>query len=127
MPVYDYTGPILYQASCPFYFEALHRPNINFQGHHRILTKYNHQNRHHGSSLVSHKLEYGKASCTLSGSYEEQVVAFGYPIKSTLKIDYSRLNRSLSHYHNCMEVNVLKSAYLTTSYFLNIHRNSLYQ
>lgn len=54
-------------------------------------------------------LEYGKASCTLSGSYEEQVVAFGYPIKSTLKIDYSRLNRSLSHYHNCMEVNVLKS------------------
>lgn len=32
-------------------------------------------------------------SCTLSGSFEDQVLAFGYPIVSTFRVDYERVYR----------------------------------
>lgn len=42
-------------------------------------------------------LGYGEvsSSCTISGFFEEQVVAFGYPVNSTFIIDYNRLYREV--------------------------------
>lgn len=56
-------------------------------------------------------LKEGMSSCTISGSFEDQVVACGYPIISTFKIDYSKLNASISHSSckNTEEVKLLKS------------------
>lgn len=36
-----------------------------------------------------------KTACTISGSFEEQVVAFGYPIKSAFRINYTAAYREL--------------------------------
>ena len=36
------------------------------------------------------------SSCTLSGSFTDQVIAFGYPIQPTFKLNYTELYRDLS-------------------------------
>lgn len=52
-----------------------------------------------------------KTSCTISGSFVEQVVAFGYPIKPCFQIDYSKvksdLNRIEKTYGKKYEVSIL--------------------
>ena len=35
-------------------------------------------------------------ACTLSGSFEEQTVAFGYPVKPCFRINYTRLKKQLA-------------------------------
>lgn len=54
-----------------------------------------------------------KTACTLSGSFSDQVVAFGYPIVPAFKIDYAGLRRDLKRieqtYGKHMELDVLKS------------------
>lgn len=52
-------------------------------------------------------------SCTLSGSFEDQVVAFGYPIIPTFKIDFRKLYRTLAGiegvYGHRREISILKA------------------
>lgn len=38
-----------------------------------------------------------KVSCTLSGSFEEQVVAFGYPVSKAFSVDFSKLSIELNN------------------------------
>lgn len=64
-----------------------------------------------GLSLDTNRLGNG-ASCTISGSFTEQVVAFGYPIKSAFKLDYKKVNSDLARiarlYGNMYEINILR-------------------
>lgn len=50
--------------------------------------------------------------CTISGSYEDQIVAFGYPITPAFKIDYKALSKDLNRieelYGNQRELDILR-------------------
>lgn len=52
------------------------------------------------------------SACTLSGSFEEQVTAFGYPVKACFTIDYpgfyDELSRIKQIYGNCVEITTLE-------------------
>lgn len=65
-----------------------------------------------GLSLNTNRVN-SAISCTLSGSFEEQVIAFGYPIETCFKIDYKSLLRDLNrierYYGNHYEIDVLRS------------------
>lgn len=51
-------------------------------------------------------------ACTISGSFEDQIVAFGYPIVPAFKIDYKRLKADLNRiektYGKHMEIEILR-------------------
>ena len=53
------------------------------------------------------------SACTLSGSFEEQVTAFGYPVKACFTIDYpgfyDELTRIEQIYGKCVEITTLKN------------------
>ena len=65
-----------------------------------------------GLSLNTNRIN-SAISCTLSGSFEEQVIAFGYPIEVCFKIDYKTLFRDLSrierYYGNHYEIDILRN------------------
>lgn len=52
-----------------------------------------------GLSLNTDRLG-NNSSCTISGSFTEQVIAFGYPIKPVFKLQYNRIMRDLSRIEN---------------------------
>lgn len=61
-----------------------------------------------GLSLVK-----GRCSCTICGSFEMQVTATGYPVKTPFYINYNKLNEKLEKvqecYKQCREFKVLKT------------------
>lgn len=65
-----------------------------------------------------------KSSCTISGSFEEQVVTFGYPVKPYFKIDYSKLNQDLRRiektYGKDREIEILRERLNEYSYLFKI-------
>jgi len=52
-----------------------------------------------------------EVSCTISGSFEEQIIAFGYPIQPIFQLNYEKLFKELDNirliYGNTRELNVL--------------------
>lgn len=64
-----------------------------------------------GLSLNTNRLNCNN-SCTISGSFTEQVVAFGFPVKPLLKIDYPRMFSDLKRieklYGKRPEIDVLR-------------------
>ena len=65
-----------------------------------------------GLSLCTNR-DVNPNSCTISGSFEEQVTAWGYPIKAKFKIDYDLLSKDLIEiekiYGNKYELTVLRN------------------
>ncbi len=69
------------------------------------------------------------ASRTLSGSFTDQVTAFGFPVRSCLKINYNSVDtfsqECIQHHGNLHEIAVLKARLKEFEYLFKEPANSL--
>ena len=63
------------------------------------------------------------SACTLSGSFEEQVTAFGFPVKACFYIDYTGFEEELKSiekkYGECIEITTLRNRLKEYEYIFN--------